>query len=152
VRYRKLGRPGIKVSEIGFGGWGIGGGWGHQDDKEAMRVLKQALDLGITFLDTALAYGDGHSERLIGQAVAGMRDRVVIATKIPTKTYRWPILTHESSCILGIAIEEGKIPSADAKIVDYYTDNGHKGTFSRREECPFMPVLSISRSDGCARR
>jgi aryl-alcohol dehydrogenase-like predicted oxidoreductase len=95
VHYREMGRTGIKVSEIGFGGWGIGGGWGHQDDKEAMRALKRALDLGVTFFDTALGYGDGHSERLIGQAVAGVRDRVVIATKIPTKTYRWPVLPHE---------------------------------------------------------
>lgn len=95
MRYRKLGKSGIEVSEIGFGGWGIGGGWGRQDDQEALRALRRALDLGVTFFDTALAYGDGHSERLIGQAVAGMRDRVVIATKIPPKTYRWPVLPHE---------------------------------------------------------
>ena len=95
MHYRKLGRTGIEVSEIGFGGWGIGGGWGHQDDQEALRALKQALDLGVTFFDTALGYGNGHSERLIGQAVAEVRDRVVIATKIPTKTYRWPALPHE---------------------------------------------------------
>jgi len=95
MRYRKLGRTGIEVSEIGFGGWGIGGGWGYQDDAEAMRALQRALDLGVTFFDTALGYGDGHSERLIGQAVAGVRDRVVIATKIPPKTYRWPVLPHE---------------------------------------------------------
>ncbi len=95
MRYRKLGRTGIEVSEIGFGGWGIGGGWGYQDDDEAMRALKRALDLGVNFFDTALGYGDGHSEQLIGRAVAGIRDRVVIATKIPPKTYRWPVLPHE---------------------------------------------------------
>jgi aryl-alcohol dehydrogenase-like predicted oxidoreductase len=95
MRYRKLGRTGIEVSEIGFGGWGIGGGWGHQDDEEAIRALKRALDLGVTFFDTALGYGDGHSEHLIGQVVAGVRERVVIATKIPPKTYRWPVLPHE---------------------------------------------------------
>lgn len=95
MRYRKLGRTGIRVSEIGFGGWGIGGGWGRQDDEEAMRALKRALDLGVTFFDTAMGYGDGHSERLIGQAVADVRDRVVIATKISPKTRRWPVLPHE---------------------------------------------------------
>jgi aryl-alcohol dehydrogenase-like predicted oxidoreductase len=95
MRYRKLGRTDIQVSEIGYGGWGIGGGWGHQDDEEALRALKRAFDLGVIFFDTALGYGDGHSEKLIGQAVAGMRDRVVIATKIPPKTYRWPVLPHE---------------------------------------------------------
>jgi aryl-alcohol dehydrogenase-like predicted oxidoreductase len=93
--YRRLGRTGIEVSEIGFGGWGIGGGWGRQDDAEATRALKRALELGVTFFDTALGYGNGHSEQLIGQAVAGVRDRVVIATKIPPKTYRWPVLPHE---------------------------------------------------------
>jgi len=95
MRYRKLGRTGIEVSEIGFGGWGIGGGWGYKDDEEALRALKRALNLGITFFDTAMGYGNGHSERLIGQAVAGMRDRVVIATKISPKTSRWPVLPYE---------------------------------------------------------
>jgi aryl-alcohol dehydrogenase-like predicted oxidoreductase len=95
MRYRKLGRTGIEVSEIGFGGWGIGGGWGYQDDAEALRALKRALDLGVTLFDTALGYGDGHSESLIGKALGGMRDRVVIATKVPPKTYRWPALPHE---------------------------------------------------------
>jgi aryl-alcohol dehydrogenase-like predicted oxidoreductase len=95
MRYRKLGRTGIEVSEIGFGGWGIGGGWGFQDDQEAIRALKRALDLGVTLFDTALGYGDGHSEELIGQAMAKVRDRVVIATKIPPKTGRWPVLPHE---------------------------------------------------------
>jgi aryl-alcohol dehydrogenase-like predicted oxidoreductase len=95
MRYRKLGRTGIEISEIGFGGWGIGG-WGERDDAEAVRALQRALDLGVNFFDTALGYGDGHSEHLIGQVVAGMRDKVVVATKIPPKTYRWPALPHES--------------------------------------------------------
>jgi aryl-alcohol dehydrogenase-like predicted oxidoreductase len=95
MQYRRLGKTGIEVSEIGYGGWGIGGGWGDQNDEEALRALKRALDLGVTFFDTALGYGNGHSERLIGRAVADVRDRVVIATKIPPKTYRWPVLPHE---------------------------------------------------------
>jgi len=95
MHYRKLGRANIKVSEVGFGGWGIGGGWGRQDDGKAIRAMKRALALGVTFFDTALAYGDGHSECLIGQAVTGMRDRIVIATKIPPRTYRWPVLPQE---------------------------------------------------------
>lgn len=95
MHYRRLGRTGMQVSEIGFGGWGIGGGWGRLDDREALAALRRALDLGVTFFDTALGYGDGHSEELIGRAVADVRDRVVIATKIPPKTYRWPVLPHE---------------------------------------------------------
>jgi len=95
MQYRTLGKTGMQVSEIGFGGWQIGGGWGHRDDAEALRAMQKALDLGINFLDTALGYGNGHSEELIGQAVKGRRDRVIIATKVPTKTARWPVLPRE---------------------------------------------------------
>lgn len=95
MHYRGLGRTNIAVSEIGFGAWGIGGGWGHQDDAEAERALLRAYELGITFFDTAMAYGDGHSERLVGKAVKGFREKVVIASKISPKTMRWPVLPHE---------------------------------------------------------
>lgn len=83
------------MSEIGFGAWGIGGGWGPQNDDEAIRALRRAYDLGVTFFDTALGYGDGHSEQLIARALGDVRDQIVIATKIPPKTYRWPVLPHE---------------------------------------------------------
>lgn len=87
MRSRSLGATGLVVSEIGFGAWGIGGrtagatSYGATDDAESRRALAAALDYGITVFDTAPAYGDGHSERLIGEAVRGRRDRVVIATK-----------------------------------------------------------------------
>lgn len=95
MKYRKLGRTGLEVSEIGYGAWGIGGGWGPLDDEMALRALGKARELGVNFFDTALGYGDGHSENLIGKALAGERDKVIIATKIPPKTYRWPVLPHE---------------------------------------------------------
>ena len=95
MQYRKLGRTGFEISEIGFGAWGIGGGWGKQDDAAAIDALRRAFDLGVNFFDTALVYGDGHSEQLIGQAIAGKRDKIVIATKIPPKTYRWPALPND---------------------------------------------------------
>jgi aryl-alcohol dehydrogenase-like predicted oxidoreductase len=87
---RTLGRSGIEVSPMGFGCWAIGGpywageqplGWGEVDDEESVRALRRALELGITFFDTANVYGAGHSERVLGRAVAGRRDEVVIATK-----------------------------------------------------------------------
>jgi len=87
---RQLGRSKIEVSALGLGCWAIGGpywengqprGWGAVDDEESLRGLARALELGITFFDTADVYGCGHSERLLGQALAGVRDRVVIATK-----------------------------------------------------------------------
>ena len=94
MRYRQLGKTGILISEVGFGGWGIGG-WGPTDDEEALRALHRAFDLGVTFYDTALGYGDGHSEELIGRAFKGSRDKVVIASKIPPKTSRWPVKPDE---------------------------------------------------------
>lgn len=87
---RKLGRSGIEVSALGIGCWAIGGpiyrdgkqtGWGEVDDGESIRAIHKALDMGVTFLDTADIYGAGHSERVLAQALEGKRDGVVIATK-----------------------------------------------------------------------
>jgi aryl-alcohol dehydrogenase-like predicted oxidoreductase len=85
-----MGHSGIEVSALGLGCWAIGGpywengqprGWGSVDDQQSLRGLARALELGITLFDTADVYGCGHSERLVGQALAGKRDQVVIATK-----------------------------------------------------------------------
>ena len=87
---RVLGKSGIEVSAIGFGCWAIGGpfyrdgspaGWGEVDDDESAAALRRALDLGVTLFDTADVYGAGHSEQVLGAALAGHRDEVVIATK-----------------------------------------------------------------------
>lgn len=91
MRFRQLGRTGITVSEIGFGGWGIGGAmWQGGEDDAAVSALAAALDAGCTFLDTALAYGNGHSERLIAKALAGRTEQVAVASKIPPKNQVWP--------------------------------------------------------------
>ncbi len=87
---KQLGRSGIEVSAMGLGCWAIGGpfwagdtpvGWGEVDDDESTQAIHRALDLGINFFDTADVYGTGHSERVLGRALAGHRDQVVIATK-----------------------------------------------------------------------
>ena len=84
MKRRKLGRTGMEVSEIGIGCWGIGGpmrrdgtisGYGAVDDGESLRMLRGALDRGVNLFDTAPWYGDGHSERLVGKAIAGRRDQ-----------------------------------------------------------------------------
>ena len=91
MRYRKLGRTGIEVSEIGYGAWGIGGAqWGGADDDESIQALHRAIDLGLNFIDTALAYGDGRSERLVGKVVRERREAVHVATKVPPKNRIWP--------------------------------------------------------------
>ncbi|MER3443853.1 MAG: aldo/keto reductase [Meiothermus sp.] len=82
MHYRQLGQTGIEVSEIGFGAWAIGGdAWGEVDDATSLRALERALELGVNFIDTADVYGDGRSERLVGQAIRGKRGRVILASK-----------------------------------------------------------------------
>lgn len=98
MQYRTLGRTGWQIAEIGFGAWGIGGGWGETDDAQAKQALHRYLDLGGNFLDTAYGYGDGHSEELIGQV---LRERgrdslaggypIYVASKVPQKTFKWPL-------------------------------------------------------------
>lgn len=91
MRYRKLGRTNFEVSEIGYGAWGIGGAlWRGGTDDESVRALRAAIDLGLNFIDTALAYGDGHSEQLVGQVVREAGRRIYVATKVPPKNQLWP--------------------------------------------------------------
>jgi len=91
MHYRKLGTTEAEVSEIGFGAWGIGGlQWQGGTDEEAMRALRRSFELGVNLVDTALAYGQGHSEQLVGNAVRGAFHRIHIATKIPPKNGIWP--------------------------------------------------------------
>ncbi len=88
MKYRPLGATGLQVSEIGFGAWGIGGarqgamGYGPTDDEQSKRALRRAFDSGINFYDTADLYGFGYSEELIGEVFQGVRDKVVIASKV----------------------------------------------------------------------
>jgi aryl-alcohol dehydrogenase-like predicted oxidoreductase len=87
MKTRRLGRTGIEVSEIGFGAWGLGATmWRGVEDDSALLAIRAAIDAGVTFIDTALAYGDGHSEQLIARAHTG----AVIATKIPPQAGGWP--------------------------------------------------------------
>jgi len=82
MNYRTLGRTGWQVSEISFGAWAIGGAWGTVDDDESLAALRQALDLGVNFIDTADVYGDGRSENLIGQVLRERKgERIYVATK-----------------------------------------------------------------------
>src|SRR3984893_2847933 len=78
---RQLGRSGVAVSAVGFGAMSLAGVYGPADDSESVKTLRRALDLGVTFFDTADIYGDGRSERLLGQAIDGRRNEIVVATK-----------------------------------------------------------------------
>jgi aryl-alcohol dehydrogenase-like predicted oxidoreductase len=88
---RPLGRTGLRLSEVGFGAWGIGAKqWIGAQDDDSLRALDRAMDLGLTFVDTALAYGEGHSERLVGRAVRARKAPIRVATKVPPLNRRWP--------------------------------------------------------------
>ncbi|MDX8045130.1 aldo/keto reductase [Gracilibacillus sp. S3-1-1] len=81
MHYRQLGKTDMKVSELSFGTWAIGGSWGQTSDKEALNGLALAMDHGVNFFDTADVYGDGHSEELLAKATKGKEDKIYIATK-----------------------------------------------------------------------
>jgi len=91
MKYRTFGRLGWQVSEIGFGAWAIGGGWGSQSEADSIAALHRALDLGCNFIDTAQGYGNGKSERIIGEVLADRKgERIYVATKIPPAAGSWP--------------------------------------------------------------
>jgi aryl-alcohol dehydrogenase-like predicted oxidoreductase len=91
MKYRTFGRLGWQVSEIGFGAWAIGGGWGSQSEADSIAALHRALDLGCNFIDTAQGYGNGKSERIIGEVLADRKgEHIYVATKIPPAAGSWP--------------------------------------------------------------
>jgi aryl-alcohol dehydrogenase-like predicted oxidoreductase len=89
--HRTLGKTGLEVTILGYGAWGIGQTmWIGADDDESLRALRRAIELGVNFIDTAHGYGDGHSERLVGQVLRESAENVHVATKIPPKNRIWP--------------------------------------------------------------
>src|SRR5688572_10516508 len=90
MQYRIFGRTGWKVSEIGYGMWGMGG-WTGSDDSQSVDSLERSVELGCNFFDTAWAYGEGHSEKLLGDLVrAHPEKKLYTASKIPPKNRKWP--------------------------------------------------------------
>jgi aryl-alcohol dehydrogenase-like predicted oxidoreductase len=98
---RALGRTGLQISEIGFGAWGIGKtSWVGADDEESLRSLNLAIDNGLNFIDTAMGYGNGHSERLVGEIVKSRSETIYVATKVSPINLKWP-------AIAGTPVEQG---------------------------------------------
>jgi len=93
MEYRKLGKSGLELPVISFGAWVTGGWmWGGADDRESIRAIDRAIDQGITCIDTAPVYGMGHSEKVVGKAIANKREKVVVATKCGL---RWDLAEGE---------------------------------------------------------
>ncbi|HYF76558.1 MAG TPA: aldo/keto reductase [Symbiobacteriaceae bacterium] len=132
---RRVGRSGLEVSALGMGAWAIGGptmasvdggarhfGWGEVDDAESIRAIHAALDAGVTFFDTSDIYGCGHSERILGQALAGRRQQVVLATKfglVPDEHTRRMIGMDASAEYIHRALE-GSLRRLGTDYIDLY--------------------------------
>ena len=111
VRYRRLGRTELQVSEVGFGCWGIGGNahghsYGPTDNTESLRAVARAFELGCTFFDTADVYGHGLSEKLLGQALGKHRQSCVIATKVGCDFYHGPFRKNFDPEYIGQALDK----------------------------------------------
>ncbi len=110
MRYRVLGRTGVKVSEVGLGAWALGGNahgnsYGPTDDATSVAAVRRALELGCTFIDTADVYGWGHSEEILGEALEGHRDEVVLATKVGGDFYHGGVRMNFDPGYVGFALE-----------------------------------------------
>ena len=111
MRYRELGKTGLQVSEIGFGAWAVGGNahgnsYGPTDDRTSLAAIQRAFELGCNFFDTADVYGHGHSEEVLGQALKGHRDKVIIATKVGGDFYHGPPRMNFNPDYIEFALEK----------------------------------------------
>ncbi|HEX9393994.1 MAG TPA: aldo/keto reductase, partial [Gemmatimonadales bacterium] len=113
MKRRILGRTGLEVSELGYGGWAVGGNavgnsYGSTDDTESQRAVRRAFELGCNFFDTADVYGHGHSEELIGAALHDVRDQVILATKVGGNFYNravHPLVRDRLSQMVGKSLD-----------------------------------------------
>lgn len=102
MKNRSFGKYAENISEIGFGAWAIGGSWGAQQDGDSLAALNRALDLGCNFIDTAAGYGDGRSERIIGEVLrarraGGKSGKIFVATKTPPTDGNWPPSPYDTA-------------------------------------------------------
>lgn len=152
MKYRQLGKTGIKVSEIGFGAWEIGGpvdlfgmpvGMGPVDDQESMAALDRAYDLGINFFDTSNTYGGGHSEELIGRCLQG-KD-FVIATKVGNSRSAIAPIKDFSEKYIRESLE-GSLKRLKRDVIDVYQLHNPPSEIWQREEV--FDLLSSLKKEG----
>jgi aryl-alcohol dehydrogenase-like predicted oxidoreductase len=122
MQRRKLGYTDLNLTVVGLGTWAIGGGhwefgWGPQDDADSIAAIRRALELGVNWIDTAAAYGLGHSEEIVGEAIKGRRDQVIVATKcglvwddpstgrIHNRLKRWSVRQEAEDSLRRLGIE-----------------------------------------------
>ena len=124
MKYRKLGRTGLRVSEVGFGAWAIGGdSYGPTRDGDSLEALETAWERGVNFFDSADMYGKGHSEELLGRFLKGKRDQAVIATKVGWDFYHGGVKKNFTADYLRFACEESLKRLATDRIDLYQLHN-----------------------------
>ena len=160
---RKLGQSNIEVSALGLGCWAIGGpwtvngqhpaGWGEVDDAESIQAIHYAVDYGVTFFDTAANYGAGHSERILGRALADRRDQVIIATKFGYRVDEAAKdITHYGDPRAGNVAShirqdcENSLRRLDTDIIDLY--QFHVGYYQPEKVGPILDVLENLVAEG----
>lgn len=156
MEYRTLGKTGLNVSAIGFGGQPIGGniwmgewrGYSRADDDESLRTLERALDIGVTFLDTSDMYGAGRSEYVIGRAIKGRRDQVIVATKGAT-IHDYGRMYHDVSYHHIIAACHRSLKRLGTTYIDLYQI--HTAAFSAAEEDGIRRALEELQREGSIR-
>lgn len=150
MKKRLLGSTGLEVSEIGFGAWAIGGdrfgnSYGPTDDQESLRAIAASLNLGCNFFDTADCYGHGHSEELLGQALKGRRQDVIIATKGGSDFYREPPRLNFTAEHITMAVEKS-LGRLQTDYIDLY--QLHNPPFSLMESGRIFEVLQALKTQG----
>lgn len=139
MKYRRFGRTNWEISEIGYGMWGMGG-WTESDDKQSAKSLDLAVERGVNFFDTAWGYGEGHSERLLGQLLKRHPDKkLYTASKIPPKNFQWPAkpeYTYEESYPAAHIIEytEKTLKNLDVETIDLMQFHTWDDGWADREE------------------
>ncbi|MEO6405095.1 MAG: aldo/keto reductase [Ferruginibacter sp.] len=142
MNFRQFGNTSLRVSEIGFGAWAIGGnaivgntaiGWGPADDNESSKAIKASLDAGINFFDTADFYGLGHSEKILGKEIGKMRD-LIIATKVGHRAINNSIQLDYSKAYILEACNES-LKRLKRETIDYYQLHSARLTHFENETC-----------------
>jgi aryl-alcohol dehydrogenase-like predicted oxidoreductase len=121
----QLGETGLEITRVGFGAWAIGGGgwefgWGPQEDEESIQTIRRALELGVNWIDTAAAYGFGHSETVVGRALAGMTDRPLVFTKASLVEGPGGTVVHNLKRDSILAEAEGSLQRLGVDAIDLY--------------------------------
>lgn len=132
MKYRELGNTGIKVSEVSFGTWAIGGSWGNTNDDEALKGLDKAIGEGVNFFDTADVYGDGHAEQLLAKATKGKEDDIYIATKFCRAGDIHDLETYSEARVRAYC--EASLKRLERELIDLY-----------QIHCPPLSVLKDGR-------